>query len=493
MTPQYNKTYLLGGLLCGIVFTALLMLRMDFLPLAENPPPIAANLPAGSLEPGERWMNILQGDRKIGTTHSQLEQLADGYRLTEKVSMRINTMGLVQDLSLDSRGWLKADLTLERFTFVMRSGLFAFTAHGQVEDNTLVCRIETSGEERRLRLPLDTPPYLPAGILAAAAQAGLVQGERRSFPIFDPSTMSLETIALTMQGLEAIDIGGRKVDGLRVTLAFKGVSQDAWLDDDGQILMEKGLLGIRQVKVSREEALFGMPLAASGDLTEAAAVIPDRELPDTAKLVRLTLQLDGIDPGQYHLDDGRQRLEGNRLILTRENLDDIPTSFTGDALPPDIRRHLEPSAFVSSDHPDIMALAAELVDPEDTPLANLRRLVAWMQANIERRPVLSLPDALTTLKNRMGDCNEHAVLLAALARAAGYPAQVEAGLVYHEGRFFYHAWNRIYIGRWITVDALFDQIPADVTHVRFARGTAQQQLDILPLLGNLRIRIVDIE
>jgi transglutaminase-like putative cysteine protease len=140
-----------------------------------------------------------------------------------------------------------------------------------------------------------------------------------------------------------------------------------------------------------------------------------------------------------------------------------------------------------------MALAAELVDPEDTPLANLRRLVAWMQANIERRPVLSLPDALTTLKNRMGDCNEHAVLLAALARAAGYPAQVEAGLVYHEGRFFYHAWNRIYIGRWITVDALFDQIPADVTHVRFARGTAQQQLDILPLLGNLRIRIVDIE
>ena len=120
-------------------------------------------------------------------------------------------------------------------------------------------------------------------------------------------------------------------------------------------------------------------------------------------------------------------------------------------------------------------------------------MVEWMQANIEKRPVLSLPDALTTLDKRMGDCNEHAVLMAALARAAGYPAQVEAGLVYQDGRFFYHAWNRIYIGRWITVDALFGQIPADVSHIRFARGSAHEQLDILPLLGKLQIRVLAVE
>jgi transglutaminase-like putative cysteine protease len=133
------------------------------------------------------------------------------------------------------------------------------------------------------------------------------------------------------------------------------------------------------------------------------------------------------------------------------------------------------------------------VVPEDPPLANLHRLVAWIQTHIEKRPVLSLPDALNTLDQGRGDCNEHAVLLAALARAAGFPAQVEAGLVYHEGRFLYHAWNRVYIDRWITVDALFGQIPADVSHVRFARGTTQEQLDILPLLGNLGIEVVKME
>jgi len=105
--------------------------------------------------------------------------------------------------------------------------------------------------------------------------------------------------------------------------------------------------------------------------------------------------------------------------------------------------------------------------------------------------VLSLPDALSTLEHRMGDCNEHAVLLAALARAAGVPARVEAGLVYARGRFYYHAWNLLFVGRWITADAVFGQMPADVTHLRFVTGSAQQQLDLLGVIGKLTIEVAD--
>jgi hypothetical protein len=200
----------------------------------------------------------------------------------------------------------------------------------------------------------------------------------------------------------------------------------------------------------------------------------------------------------------RQHLEGNRLTLVREDLSGLPAALPKEHLSPTIAADLLPSTFVQSDHPKIQALAASWSTLDDAPLANLRRMVDWMQTNIEKRPVLSLPDALTTLDKRMGDCNEHAVLMAALARAAGYPAQVEAGLVYQDGRFFYHAWNRIYIGRWI-VDPVarclphpFARAPAAPAywgrrvwrwsknhiqmHKLFARGSAHEQLDILPLL-----------
>jgi Transglutaminase-like superfamily len=493
MALRHNKTFFVSGLLCSLLFAVLLLVRTGVVSRPDDPVSMAPAMPATPFDIRERWMAILQDDRRIGTTHSRLEPTENGYRLTETVSMRINTMGLVQDLALDSTGWLNFDLTLARFSFTMQSGLFRFAAEGVVEDDVLICRIQSGDDEQQLRLPLAASPYLPAGIFPAVAKAGLAPGERRVFHIFDPSTLAQEKITLAMQGRETLQLGNRAVEALKVTLEFKGISQEAWLDDNGQVLMEKGLLGIRQERISREEALSGQPVTASGDLTRVAAVVPDRELPDPSTLSRLTLALDAVDLERYPLDEGRQLLEGNRLTLVREDLSGLPAVLPKERLSPAIAADLSPSTFVQSDHPKIKALTAQLVDPDDAPLDNLRRMVEWMQANIAKRPVLSLPDAVTTLDKRMGDCNEHAVLMAALARAAGYPAQVEAGLVYQKGRFFYHAWNRIYIGRWITVDALFGQIPTDVTHIRFTRGNAHEQLDILPLLGKLQIRVLEME
>ena len=107
--------------------------------------------------------------------------------------------------------------------------------------------------------------------------------------------------------------------------------------------------------------------------------------------------------------------------------------------------------------------------------------------------MLSVPNALETLANRVGDCNEHAVLLAALARAAGIPAQIEAGLVYLKGRFFYHAWNTLYVGNWVTADAVTGDMPADVTHIRLVFGEADRQMDLMGVIGRLQLEIVDMK
>jgi transglutaminase-like putative cysteine protease len=128
----------------------------------------------------------------------------------------------------------------------------------------------------------------------------------------------------------------------------------------------------------------------------------------------------------------------------------------------------------------------EIVSRDDLSPVKAKKLVAWVHEKIQKRPVLSVPNALETLQNRMGDCNEHAVLLAALARAAGIPAQVESGLVYQRGRFYYHAWNVFYLGTWITADSSMGQFPADVTHIRFVRGT-EKQIDFVRFIGRVRL------
>ena len=122
----------------------------------------------------------------------------------------------------------------------------------------------------------------------------------------------------------------------------------------------------------------------------------------------------------------------------------------------------------------------------DDHQVKVKKIVNWVYVNVEKKPVLSVPNALEVLKNKVGDCNEHAVLTAALLRTAGIPAQIETGLVYLHGRFYYHAWNIAYIGKWVTVDAVFNQMPADVTHIRLVRGEGGEQLDLLGFMGKIQ-------
>jgi hypothetical protein len=48
----------------------------------------------------------------------------------------------------------------------------------------------------------------------------------------------------------------------------------------------------------------------------------------------------------------------------------------------------------------------------------------------------------------------------------------------------------MYLGQWITADALFGQLPADVSHLRFATGSPEQQLDIMGIIGKIQLTVI---
>ncbi len=83
---------------------------------------------------------------------------------------------------------------------------------------------------------------------------------------------------------------------------------------------------------------------------------------------------------------------------------------------------LQPTAFIQSDDPDILDLVRQQTGREKNAYAVVRNLTSWVYKNIEKKPTLSVPSALEVLATKQGDCNEHAVLLTALCRAAGIPA-----------------------------------------------------------------------
>ncbi|MCX5908586.1 MAG: transglutaminase-like domain-containing protein, partial [Deltaproteobacteria bacterium] len=214
---------------------------------------------------------------------------------------------------------------------------------------------------------------------------------------------------------------GQPQKARKVAVDFMGAKQFAWVGKDGAVLKEKGLLGMTLEKVSREKALDGFDLMASADLTEAASIRANRTIDHPDALKTLTVRLDKIHPENLSLAGDRQRYRHNLLTIEKETL---PASFSSGAVLPEHRPFLRASPFIQSDDREIRRLVRHLVSPEDNDGVKARKLMTWVYRNVEKRPVLSIPNALETLRNRVGDCNEHAVLLAALGRAAGIPTQI---------------------------------------------------------------------
>lgn len=493
MSYYQSKSFWTAAGFFGLAFVVLFSIRVGLVDRIFSRPRTLSLSSISQLSEKNSWMNIFQNDRKIGFSHTRFSKEDTGYRLQETVYMRINTMGMVQDIHLKTNGRLNADFTLSNLEFEIDSGRFSFSVKGSVSGDSLNIETASAGDRRKMNLRIQKKPYLLAGIIHAVASTNLKAGDKFAFHIFDPATMVQQPVYVEAIGQEEIQVMGTQKTATKVALSFKSASQLAWIDENGDLLKEKGLLGIQLVKTNRHDALYGLAIESSQDLTKAASVSSNVTIANPDRLERLKIKISGIAFDQLHLDGGRQMFKDNTLIIVKESLLDLVSNLNTNNVGPLEKIFLKPSPFIQSDHQKIQQLALKILGPGSTatPLGKVQKLLDWVHQNIEKRPVLSLPDALSTLENRVGDCNEHAVLLAALARAAGIPCRVEAGLVYLKGRFYYHAWNLVYLGRWITADSLFGQLPADVSHVRFVSGSQRQQLDLMGMIGNIQLKIIN--
>jgi transglutaminase-like putative cysteine protease len=99
----------------------------------------------------------------------------------------------------------------------------------------------------------------------------------------------------------------------------------------------------------------------------------------------------------------------------------------------DVEAFLDASPFIESDDPAIVGTARAIVGDERDRYA--RRSGSWTGSEQpHQEPSLTIPSARAVLAARTGDCNEHAVLLTALARAPGIPARGRCRRVYADAR-----------------------------------------------------------
>lgn len=449
-----------------------------------------------------QWRGVYYRGEKIGFTVSQTVPVEDGFELQEDGQLQMALLGAHTITTLRTTARVNRAFELQSFDFALDPGTGPIKIGGVVRALDLHISITSGGSTRTEVRRLAERPMLSLNLVRRLADNGLTTGSTHQWNVFDPATLRNAPVTVTIGEREVVRSANAPIPAFRVEMEFSGLRTTAWITDTGEIVREESPLGFITVREPPERA---RALAIDGrirrDLLEAAAVVPaiaprTPPLPpidDPRHVRRLRMRVEGADLSSSELQGVGQRIDGDIVeIVDAQKLRAGPADTN-------LAPFLAPEALIESDDPEIRAAAEGAVRDATGTRARVEALTRFVNSTVQKKPTVSIPSAREVLRTRIGDCNEHTALFVAMSRSIGIPARIAVGLAYVRGAFYYHAWPEVYIeesatrGFWLPVDPTFNQFPADATHVRLARGGLDKQAAIIPLIGRVKMTILDVE
>jgi hypothetical protein len=473
---------------------------------------------------------------KMGSYHTVVEELPQP---TGKKRLRST---LTMDLKIkryDAVVPLKMEMGCEETPEGKVTGL----SMKQFLDRGFVLRTgKVEGEQLLVRVGADETVHkfpFPADALGMAAQERLYQekkvkpGDKLAYRTYELGLGAPLTLRATVVGPQKVDVlsvvkkGERPIvelvkrELLRVEVVADKImvegqkiqlpTQVLWLDAERNLARSEmalpGLGRITLLRTTKEVAMqegTNLPLLPDLGLNTTVAVKGAVERPHEARgiLYRITIQ-DEDEPGTVFARDARQQVKstkGNSCELLVQAVRQ-PAALPDAAPKPE---YSAASHFLDSKDEKIRELAAKAVGTESDPWRKAQRIERWVHENMRGGADIGFATASQVARDLRGDCRQHAMLMAALCRAAGIPARTALGLVYSidplKGpSFVFHMWTEVWVrGQWLALDAVMGRGSVGPAHLKISDHswhdvqTLAPMLTVTRVLGKLAIEMVEV-
>jgi hypothetical protein len=492
-----------------IAILAIWVLSLGWLVKREVFRPTGARLAEAALAipPGALFYRLDIGDQQVGYSSTTIDTLGGTTIRVEHVFvLDVPALGKLHRTTARSTTLLSRALRVQSVSATFDGDLGQFAAHGQVlGDTVLSVAIITAGDSQMTRIPLHGPITLPALLPLRLAFGGeLKSGRSYTARLFDPLLLTAQDVTAriaaesTFVVADSADLDSTTmtwvpehfdtVRAFRIDHDANGVPTHSWIDAQGRLVTATTGPGF-----GMDRGVFEM-VYENFKHRDTARIARASASPAPGEIVPLTALAAGVksDPfARPHLvlrRNGADTLELAQAAALQANASPYRLPARDTAL----AKWLAPEPLIQSHDPRIRAQARQIVGPERSPSRAAAVLTHWVHQSLRRTTPTagSAPSAVKVLDEKRGDCNEFTTLFVALARAAGLPARTVSGLIYLNGRFYYHAWPEVYLSDWVAVDPTFDQFPADAAHVPLAVGGLARQVELIPRIGRLKLEVL---
>jgi hypothetical protein len=402
------------------------------------------------------------------------------------------------------------DGQLLEFEYEMTAG--GMKIAGRAAADQFLLTVTTAGKTTTSALPRPADCGGFCAVNLSLERQPLQPGQKRTLTALMAGINKVATIELAARDFQRVTLPSGSYDLLAIDARTRfadgqSIMATLWTDRTGQIIKnrsdEMNLESIRADKVSALEETDGGQLDLMSDL----AVKIDKPLvrAHASRRIRYRVHLEGGDPASVFVSGPSQQLRSidphtAEITVVALRPGDFPpgTPKADETAEAD---DLQPNNLIQSDDARVVAMAREAAGAETDPWKTALLLERYVNRIITKKDFAhAFTSAAEVAAHPEGDCTEHAVLLAALARARGIPARVAVGLVYVEASqsFGYHMWDEVFIGKhWIPIDATLALGGIGGAHLKLAHSNLQggsayaSFLPVMKVSGRLKIEVLE--
>lgn len=459
-------------------------------------PALAADMDVASLA-GDSWYGVYMNGDKVGYSKNSVEVAEDGsVTVGQDAMFKLTMVGRPQTMRTVTERRYAPDGSLVGIESVVTdiSGTNTFLV--TVDGDKMILKSSVAGVTQETVLPAPGESLRDSLRTIELVRSEPEIGEVVVYHQYEPMFQQEIEARSEITGVETRNFDGvpTRVYELKTTLSVMNIDSVSYMTEEGIVLEDSAAGGLLVMRLEPEAV--AKDITYRNDTIVSNAAMLDEPIRNPRERASLRLRVEGPLRDEHLIADGRQSFEaeGDAYLFEgrKATVDGIATArvpITND----EVAEWLKPSLFVQSDDPRLVAKAREIVGDETDALKISDKLVEWVYDNVRSTFSARLTNSLEVLESMEGDCTEHSMLYIGLARAAGLPAREVAGLIYAaspEPGFYFHQWAKVWVGEWIDVDPTFNQPIADATHIKLAEGDLMEQVQLLPVIGQLKVEVL---
>ncbi len=430
---------------------------------------------------------------------------------TDNMVLEVDRMGTRVKLDVSETAIETVDGKPISFKATQKISNMEMSVEGYITpEGKMKVRVINAGNTQELVQDFPKGAVMTEGLSLAFKRHGLKKGTSYNAELFSPSTLMSMKFTFNVGDKKQVDLLGRVVELVEIkgeySLPESGSALFTYYVDDDfnsqKLIMPLAGMNIEAIACSRDFAMSKLTVVEMVDTMVVKSPV-SIENPERAKAITYTLKPIKEDASFRFPETDNQQVskqpDGSVRVTVKPMRGERSHDFPYKGNDPAILKSLSATQYIQTDHPLIKELSQKCTQVKNSALDAAHAIESFVSSYIDNKNLsVGYASALEVAKSRQGDCTEHALLTAALCRAAGIPARVVMGIVYaQDGLFMGHAWTEAYIGnKWIGLDAALKDVRDgfDAGHITLSigNGDAGDFFGIMNNLGNFTIRDVKI-